>query len=84
MPERRLNEPPVIDLDAWFELPPAIFNYARRVAKYFMGQPVAIGVEVIAGNPERYRVWRSERRNGQRYYELQLDTTPDQAEGGHT
>lgn len=78
MPERRLAEPPVIDLDAWFELPPPVFNYARRIAKYFMGQPVAIGVEVVAGGS--YRVWRCERRNGQRYYELQLDTTPDRAE----
>lgn len=79
MVERTLAEPKVISLAAWATLPSPISSYARRVAAYFKGQPVSIGVEVL-GPTGPFRVWRCETRNGRRFYEVQLDTTPDQAE----
>lgn len=80
MSESTLTEPAVIELSAWPELPPPIFNYACRVAKYFTGQPISVGIEVLAGQPATYRVWLSMTRSGQRFYKVQLDTTPEQAE----
>jgi hypothetical protein len=77
MPDRTFKEPPVIDIDDWLQLAAPVLGYARRVSKYYANQPVSIGVEIVGGDPPTYRVWRSETRNGVRFYELQLDTTPE-------
>lgn len=67
MPRSRLGvEPPnLVELDEWFEFPPAMFRYLQRIVKYFANH-AAIGVERLGETS--YRVWRFEVQRGQHVF----------------
>lgn len=62
----RFDEPPnLVELDDWFDFPPAMFRYLQRIVHMFANH-AAVGVERLG--ERHFRVWRFEVRQGRKLY----------------